>query len=145
MSAEALPQQPKVQWPGFEYAPVRGLMNKHIARYLRFQRKNMRRFFNERGFPMLAMRLDTIKKDSAMSMLEKNRHFQEILNAYAKLVAPPGAAAVPAPGTEAIDLEGKESADVVLQPGTSGDATSGAADDSGSWEDDVGSVPVVEE
>jgi hypothetical protein len=89
---------------------------------------------------MLAMRLDTIKKDSAMSMLEKNRHFQEILNAYAKLVAPPGTAAVPTPRTEAIDLEGKGRADVVLQPGASG-----AADDSRSWEDDGGSVPVVEE
>ena len=135
----------KVPWAGFKYAPVRGLMNRHIARYLRLQRKNMRRFFNERGFPMLAMRLDTIKKDSAMSMLEKNRHFQEILNAYAKLVAPPGTAAVPTPRTEAGDLEGKGSADVVLQPGTSGDAASGAADDSRSWEDDGGSVPVVEE
>jgi hypothetical protein len=105
VSAEALPQQAKTQWPGFKYEPVRGLMNRHISRYLRIQRKNMRRFFSERGFSHLAARLDEIRKDSAMGMLEKNRKFQEILNAYAKAVAPPGAATVHTPGAEANDQQ----------------------------------------
>jgi hypothetical protein len=82
------PQQEKSRWPGFKYEPVRGLMGRHISRYLRIQRKNMRRFFTERGMFDLAERLNVIRKDSAMGMLETNRKFQEILNEYSQRTAP---------------------------------------------------------
>lgn len=82
------PQQERPRWPGFKYEPVRDLMGRHISRYLRIQRKNMRRFFTERGIFDLAQRLDVIRKDSAMGMLEKNRKFQEILNEYSHRTSP---------------------------------------------------------
>jgi hypothetical protein len=132
MSAEALPQQEKVRWPGFKYVPVRGLMNRHISRYLRIQRKNMRRFFNERGFSHLAMRLDQIRK-SRQGMLAKNRMFQEVLNEYAKAMAPPGAAAVPVPAPEAGDPKDAGSTALDMQPAPDVGAriTSGPRDDAG--------------
>jgi hypothetical protein len=101
------PQQEKPRWPGFKYEPVRGLMGRHISRYLRIQRKNMRRFFTERGIFDLAERLNVIRKDSAMGMLEKNRKFQEILNEYSQRTAPQSDAKaddLEATGNEDVDL-----------------------------------------
>src|SRR5271155_2578785 len=67
------------------YQPVGAVMNKLIARYLRTQRKNMRRFFAERGLYVLLDRMNQIR-NSRQGMLAKNRYFQECLNEYSKLV-----------------------------------------------------------
>jgi len=75
-------------WAGMGYEPVGAIVNKLLARYLRTQRKNMRRFFQERGLFTLADRMDQIRK-SRQGMLEKNRMFQKVLNDYAKLSSPP--------------------------------------------------------
>jgi hypothetical protein len=66
------------------YQPVGPIINRLIARYLRTQRKNMRRFFQERGLYALALRMDNIRK-SNQTMLEKNRRFQKVLDDYAAL------------------------------------------------------------
>jgi hypothetical protein len=70
------------------YEPVGPIVNRLLARYLRTQRKNMRRFFQERGLFTLADRMDQIR-NSRQGMLAKNRYFQEVLNDYAKLSSPP--------------------------------------------------------
>jgi len=96
------------RWPGFNYEPVPGLANRYIARYLRAQRKNMTRFFEERGLLTLADRMSQIRK-SRQGMMAKNRMFQQVLNDYSKLVTPvvrnepvPGTVLQPAPtATEA--------------------------------------------
>jgi hypothetical protein len=75
-------------WAGMGYEPVGAIVNKMLARYLRTQRKNMRRFFQERGLFTLADRMDQIRK-SRQGMLGKNRMFQKVLNDYAKLSSPP--------------------------------------------------------
>jgi hypothetical protein len=79
--------QPK-RWAEFGYEPVRGLANRHISRYLRTQRKNMRRFFQERGLYTLLDRMNQIR-NSRQGMLAKNLMFQKVLNDYAKLSSPP--------------------------------------------------------
>jgi len=76
------------RWAEFGYEPVRGLTNRLIARYLRTQRKTMRRFFQKRGLYTLADRMDQIR-NSKQGMLAKNRMFQDVLNQYAELSAPP--------------------------------------------------------
>jgi len=73
---------------GLGYEPVPGLMNRIISRYLRTQRKNMRRFFQERGLYTLADRMDQIR-NSKQGMLAKNRMFQKVLNEYSALSTPP--------------------------------------------------------
>lgn len=78
----------QARWPGFGYEPVRGLANRYISRYLRTQRKNMRRFFQERGLYALAERMNQIR-NSRQGMLAKNLMFQAVLNDYAKLSSPP--------------------------------------------------------
>jgi hypothetical protein len=110
-------------WPGFGYVQVRGLANRHISRYLRTQRKNMRRFFQERGLFALADRMNQIRK-SKQGMMAKNRYFQEVLDDYAKLTAPPavapsvpGSVLQPAPvaiagETEAEDQQAPEDTDL---------------------------------
>lgn len=70
------------------YQPVGAVVNKLLARYLRTQRKNMRRFFAERGLFVLADRMDQIRK-SRQGMLAKNRMFQGVLSDYQQLVSPP--------------------------------------------------------
>lgn len=75
------------RWAGFGYEPVGAIMNKLIARYLRAQRKNMRRFFQERGLYTLLDRMNQIR-NSKQGMMAKNRMFQEVLNSYAKLSTP---------------------------------------------------------
>src|ERR1700677_1313949 len=92
--------EPQKRWAEFGYEPVRGLMNRHISRHLRTQRKNMRRFFEERGLFTLVERMNQIRK-SRQGMLEKNRMFQGVLNEYQKLVTPTvrsgGVEGVPSP------------------------------------------------
>lgn len=70
------------RWPGLGYEQVRGLSDRLISRYLRTQRRGMRRFFAENGFYHLAARMDEIRR-SRQGMLAKNQMFQEVLNAYA--------------------------------------------------------------
>jgi hypothetical protein len=70
------------KWEGFGYAPVGAITNRLIARYLRAQRKNMRRFFQERGLWAFAHRMDQIR-NSRQGMLAKNKMFQEVLDKYA--------------------------------------------------------------
>jgi len=82
------------------YEPVGPIINRLLARYLRTQRKNMRRFFEERGLFTFADRMNQIRK-SCQGMLEKNRYSQEVLNEYSKLATPSvrggGAEGAPAP------------------------------------------------
>jgi hypothetical protein len=68
----------------FASKPVGPIVDRILARYLRTQRKNMRRFFQERGLHQFALRMDNIRK-SNQTMLEKNRRFQKVLDAYAAL------------------------------------------------------------
>jgi hypothetical protein len=77
----------QTRWPSFGYVPVPGLANRLISRYLRTQRKNMLRFFQERGLYALADRMKQIR-NSRQGMLAKNRYFQEVLNEYSKLANP---------------------------------------------------------
>ena len=81
-------------WSEFKYVQVPGLANRFIARYLRTQRKNMRRFFQERGLYTLLDRMNQIRK-SKQGMMAKNRMFQEVLNEYSKLANPAAVASVP--------------------------------------------------
>lgn len=76
------------------YAPVGAIMNRLLARYLRTQRKNMKRFFEDRGFFDLANRMNQIRK-SRQGMMAKNRMFQKVLNEYSALVNPTVAPSVP--------------------------------------------------
>lgn len=76
------------RWAEFKYEPVGPIVNKLLARYLRTQRKNMLRFFQERGLFDLAERMNNIRKTN-QGMLAKNRRFQGVLNDYAKLTTPP--------------------------------------------------------
>jgi hypothetical protein len=69
-------------WAGMGYEPVGPIVNKLLARYLRTQRKNMRRLFQERGLYTLADRMDQIR-NSRQGMLAKNQMFQEVLSLYA--------------------------------------------------------------
>jgi hypothetical protein len=75
-------------WERLGYEPVGYVRNKLIGRYLRTQRKNMLRFFQERGLYTLADRMNQIRK-SRQPMLAKNRMFQDALNQYAQLTSPP--------------------------------------------------------
>jgi hypothetical protein len=88
MSEQAKP------WASFGYEPVGLIANKLLARYLRTQRKNMRRFFAERGLYALTERMNEIRK-SNHGMMTKNRNFQMVLNDYAKLTTPATDASVP--------------------------------------------------
>jgi hypothetical protein len=87
-------QQQRKPWEGFGYEAVGAITNKLIARYLRAQRKNMRRFFEERGLFIFADRMKQIR-NSRQGMLEKNRMFQKVLNDYAALSAPQVSESVP--------------------------------------------------
>jgi hypothetical protein len=81
-------------WAGIGYQPVGAIVNKMLARYLRTQRKNMRRFFQERGLFTLADRMDQIRK-SRQGMLAKNLMFQGVLNEYSALANPTVTPSVP--------------------------------------------------
>jgi hypothetical protein len=84
----------QTRWPTFGYVQVPGLANRLISRYLRTQRKNMLRFFQERGLYALADRMKQIR-NSRQGMLAKNRYFQEVLNEYSKLANPTAVQSVP--------------------------------------------------
>jgi len=86
---------PAGRWPSFpHYVQVPGLANRIIARYLRTQRKNMRRFFAERGLFALADRMSQIRK-SKQGMMAKNKMFQGVLDDYSRLVNPTVSPTVP--------------------------------------------------
>lgn len=76
------PASPK-PWSGLGYEQVPGLANRLISRYLRGQRKNMERFFQERGLLESAERMRQIRL-SRQGMMAKNRMFQEVLSEYAR-------------------------------------------------------------
>lgn len=82
------------RWANFGYEPVGAIVNRLMARYLRTQRKNMRRFFEERGLFALANRMKQIR-NSRQGMLAKNRYFQEVLNEYSRLANPTATSIVP--------------------------------------------------
>lgn len=86
------------KWSALGYEQVPGLANRLISRYLRAQRRNMRRFFLERGFLDLAERMRQIKL-SRQGMMAKNRMFQKVLDDYTKRTTPqPVAEAAPTVG-----------------------------------------------
>ena len=87
-------QQKPRPFASMGYEPVGAIVNKLLARYLRTQRKNMLRFFQERGLYALVDRMSQIRK-SRQGMLTKNRMFQQVLNDYAKLSNPTMAQFVP--------------------------------------------------
>ena len=74
-------------WASFGYEPVGPIVNKLLARYLRTQRKNMLRFFQERGLYALADRMNQIR-NSKQGMMAKNQMFQQVLNEYSKFATP---------------------------------------------------------
>lgn len=87
------------KWGALGYQQVPGLANRIISRYLRAQRRNMRRFFLERGFLDLAERMRQIKL-SRQGMMAKNRMFQKVLDDYTKRTTPqPVAEASPVDGS----------------------------------------------
>jgi hypothetical protein len=113
--AVSIPSKP---WSGFSYEPVRGLTDRRISRYLRTQRKNMRRFFTERGLLEFADRMTQIRK-SRQGMVAKNQMFQKVLDDYAKLVNPqpvsPTSGETTNPGTEAAPAEAAGSPSLEMQ------------------------------
>lgn len=86
MTTEA--NQRQTPFASMGYQPVGAVVNRLLARYLRAQRKNMRRFFAERNLFELADRMSQIRK-SKQGMMAKNSMFQAVLNEYARLSSPP--------------------------------------------------------
>jgi hypothetical protein len=84
----------KTPFASLGYKPVGPIVNRLLARYLRTQRKNMRRLFEERGMFELANRMKSIR-ETQQGMLAKNRRFQLVLNDYAKLTQPTVTSSVP--------------------------------------------------
>jgi hypothetical protein len=129
-------------WPGFKYVPVRGLMDRHISRWLRTQRKNMRGFFASQGLTDLVLRMDAIKRSNA-GMMEKNRRFQEILNEYSRRATPQPAAQTADPQAEgspgvAVHAPGAATgAEPVVGAGSGPDAGSGVPGVAGGTEESV--------
>jgi hypothetical protein len=76
------------------YEPVPAIVNRILARYLRAQRKNMHRFFEDRGLFTLANRMKQIRK-SRQNTMAKNLMFQKVLNDYSNLVRPAVSESVP--------------------------------------------------
>jgi hypothetical protein len=93
---------------------VPGLANRIIARYLRGQRRNMERFFTERGLFESADRMRQIRL-SRQGMMAKNRMFQEVLNEYARR-------ATPQPAVETNSVESTGVGDVAVPGEGVGDA-----------------------
>jgi hypothetical protein len=81
----------KQQPCGFGYQPVPGLMNRHISRFLRAQRKNIRRVLAERGFVDLLAQMEELKRDSRRGFMAKNKIFQRIMNEYIARTTPASA------------------------------------------------------
>lgn len=135
------------RWPGFNYEPVRGLTDRILARYLRTQRKNMRRFFTERGLLDLTERMQQIRK-SRQGMMAKNVMFQEVLDAYIKR-------ATPQPTAQAEDKQTETDGPLAVhdRPGSDNDGIPAASSGSRDYPsrsvpelatEDSGSKPVIE-
>jgi hypothetical protein len=110
--------KPQHKWSGLNYEQVPGLANRIISRYLRGQRKNMERFFKERGLHDSAERMRQIRL-SRQGMLAKNRMFQEVLGEYAQRASAPGAQEAAAAG-EAAHQEAAADADLGVPAPVSG-------------------------
>jgi hypothetical protein len=78
-------------WAGLKYEPVRSLVDKQVARFLRAQRKNMRRFFLERGHLDLYAQLEELRRQPNRNFRQKNESFQRILNEHIARTSPPPA------------------------------------------------------
>jgi hypothetical protein len=129
-------EKPKPKWAGLGYEQVPGLANRIISRYLRGQRKNMERFFTERGLHDSAERMRQIRL-SRQGMLAKNRMFQEVLGEYAQSFNQPETSEAQ-PAAEAGNLEGARSTDMVLQ-----DTPEATVEPVRSGPDPGGGLPVV--
>lgn len=129
------------KWRGLSYEPVRGLADRLVARWLRSQRKNIRRTFWERGHVDLAQQLEQLKQNPRQAALEKNRRFQEIMNEY---IARVSSQAAPVSEGRSVDVLPAESSDAALlhraRPDTEGSVPA-VADEAR----DSGSEPVIEE
>ena len=109
----------KPKWAGLGYEQVPGLANRIISRYLRGQRKNMERFFAERGLHDSADRMRQIRL-SRQGMMAKNQMFQEVLNEYARRASP---TVVPeANDQRAVSVLDPSSTDAVAVQGQGADA-----------------------
>lgn len=128
----------EARWPGFGYVQVPGLANRFIARWLRTQRKNMTRFFYDRGLLDLALRMEQIKA-SRQGMMAKNRMFQKVLDDYSKIANPAVGTTAPA-AAEAAPVQ--EGGSVVLPDGA--DSNQPGDGDHGGGPVDGSGVPVVE-
>lgn len=137
MSQEQFTPKTVTKWGALGYQQVPGLANRIISRYLRAQRRNMLRFFLERGFLDLAERLRQIKL-SRQGMMAKNRMFQKVLDDYAKRTTPqPVSEATPVGNTRSWDM-GLSNSNSALDGDRSGSAASGIRADAGD------SVPEME-
>lgn len=91
--ADSTPRKP---WSGLGYEPVPGLTNRIIARWLRSQRKNIRRMLEERGFVDLLGQMEELRRNPRMNFMQKNQRYQVIMNEYIARVSPPTGQAAPA-------------------------------------------------
>lgn len=111
------------------YEPVGPVVMKLMARYLRTQRKNMRRFFEERGLFDLANRMNQIRK-SRQGMMAKNLMFQGVLNEYAatttQKVSPQASGTEPLGSVQTLRPEAIQGV-AKSEPGESGVALYGVA------------------
>ncbi|HWX31001.1 MAG TPA: hypothetical protein VNZ53_26630 [Steroidobacteraceae bacterium] len=137
-------------WAGLHYMPVRGLVDRRISRYLRTQRKNMRRFFAERGLFDELEQMERIRK-SRQGMVAKNEMFKEVLDSYAKLVnqsSEQKLGEAPQPIPEAAPVE--DAVGVLAMPDEGRQGPDGSRPDDGASvsrvaDEGSGSEPVIEE
>lgn len=119
-------------WAGFKYEPVRGLIDRKISRFLRAQRKNMRRIFQERGHLDLFAQMDELRKHSGMNFRLKNEAFQRIMNEHIARSVPDAAAtteAAPAAPVGDVVVRGDAAVPVAAPPLVGGSGN--GADDGG--------------
>lgn len=136
-------KQPMQPWRGFGYQQVRGLTDRILARWLRTQRKNMRRFFAANGMFDELERMEQIRK-SRQGMLAKNQMFQEVLDAYIKRTTPqPATEAAPSQVERGLDVPPADPGIAVSAPDENGgrDAGAGLSEVAGTRSDE----PVIEE
>jgi hypothetical protein len=57
-------------------------VDRKVARFLRTQRKNLRRFFQSRGMLDLYDQMEQLRKQPNRGFMQKNRSFQRIMNEY---------------------------------------------------------------
>jgi hypothetical protein len=73
-----------IGWPGLKYAPVEALVTRHHNRLHRAGRRNMLRFFAERGLGEFYERVRVIRDDPSANGLEKMARYREIESDYIK-------------------------------------------------------------